>query len=289
MDDDAADGAGQQAPVALVTGASRGIGKASALALAEKGFDVGIGARTVHAGEGHDDTRDAPLPGSLDETAAGIEERGQRALLLPMDLHDRASLVAAAEKLASQWGRIDVLVNNAVDTGPGSMDLFVDTDIDTFERKISANYLSQLALIKAVLPGMLARGSGRIINITSASGTMDPPAPAGQGGWGLAYSASKGAFHRVAGVLGVEVGPQGVFAFNVEPGMILTERMVENQRALGLENKYPAAPPSVPASVVAWLASMPQEAADEHNAQTFTAQRVAWQEGLHEDWRASRA
>jgi NAD(P)-dependent dehydrogenase (short-subunit alcohol dehydrogenase family) len=165
------------------------------------------------------------------------------------------------------------------------MDLFADTDLDTFERKIQANYLSQLALIKAVLPGMLARGSGRVVNITSASGTMDPTAPAGQGGWGLAYSASKGAFHRIAGVLGVEVGPQGVFAFNVEPGMILTERMVENQKALGLENKYPAAPPSVPASVVAWLASMPKEKAEELNGTTFTAQRTAWQEGLHPDWR----
>lgn len=276
-------------PVALVTGASRGIGKASALALAERGFDVAVGARTVKAGTGHDDTRDAPLPGSLEETAAGISERGQRALMVPMDLHDRSSLIAAVEQVLGDWGRIDVLVNNAVDTGPGSMDLFADTDLDTFERKIQANYLSQLALIKAVLPGMLARGSGRVVNITSASGTMDPSAPAGEGGWGLAYSASKGAFHRIAGVLGVEVGPQGVFAFNVEPGMILTERMVENQKALGLENKYPAAPPSVPASVVAWLASMPAAQAAERNGETFTAQRVAWQEGLHDDWREERS
>jgi NAD(P)-dependent dehydrogenase (short-subunit alcohol dehydrogenase family) len=276
-------------PVALVTGASRGIGKASALALAEQGFDVAVAARTLAAGTGHDDTRDAPLPGSLEETGAGIEERGGRALLVQIDLHDRSSLEAAAAKVETEWGRIDVLVNNAVDTGPGSMDLFADTDLDTFERKIQANYLSQLALIKAVLPGMLARGSGRIVNITSASGTMDPPAPAGQGGWGLAYSASKGAFHRIAGVLAVEVGPQGVFAFNVEPGMILTERMVANQEALGLENKFPAAPPSVPASVVAWLGSMPAEKAEELNGTTFTAQRTAWQEGLHEDWRPPRS
>lgn len=274
--------------VALVTGASRGIGKAAALALAEKGFDVAVGARTIQEGTGHDDTRDAPLPGSLEATGAGIEAHGRRALLVPMDLHDRASLTAAVDTVLERWGRIDVLVNNAVDTGPGSMDLFADTDLATFERKIQANYLSQLHLIKAVLPGMLQRGSGRIIDITSASGTMDPPAPAGQGGWGLAYSASKGAFHRIAGVLGIEVGPQGVYAFNVEPGMILTERMIENQKALGLENKYPAAPPSVPASVVAWLASMPDEQAAERNTQTFTAQRVAWQEGLHPDWRPGK-
>lgn len=274
-------------PIALVTGASRGIGKASALALADAGFDVAVAARTLTAGTGHDDARDAPLPGSLEETAADVTERGARALLLQIDLHDRSSLTDAATRVEEDWGRIDVLVNNAVDTGPGSMDRFLDTDLDTFERKIQANYLSQLALIKAVLPGMLARGSGRIIDITSASGTMDPPAPAGEGGWGLAYSASKGAFHRIAGVLAVETGPQGVYAYNVEPGMILTERMVENQKALGLEDKWPAAPPSVPASVVAWLASMPKEEAEERNGTTFTAQRTAWQEGLHSDWRGA--
>src|SRR5688572_25123224 len=129
--------------VALVTGASRGIGKASALALADKGFDVAVGARTVQAGTGHDDTRDAPLPGSLEETAAASEAQGRRALLVPMDLHERPSLTAAVDTVLDRWGRIDVLVNNAVDTGPGSMDLFADTDLDTFERKIQANYLSQ--------------------------------------------------------------------------------------------------------------------------------------------------
>lgn len=270
--------------VALVTGASRGIGKASALALAEKGFDVALGARTVHAGEGRDDARpDAdPLPGSLEETAAEVEAHGVRALPVRMDLHDRESLTSGATTVLATWGRIDVLVNNAVDTGPGSMTTVADTTMDDYQRKLEGNFLAQLVLIHAVLPHLLERGSGTIIDITSAAGITDPPAPAGEGGWGLAYAASKAAFHRVAAHLAVEFGPRGIRAFNVEPGMVMTEKMAMNQKAMGLENKFPVAPPSVPASVVAWLATDPE--ATDHNGETFTAQKFAKDKGLHDPW-----
>ena len=270
--------------VALVTGASRGIGKASALALAEKGFDLALGARTVHAGEGRDDARpDAePLPGSLEETAAAVEAHGVRALPVRMDLHDRGSLTSAAAAVLDAWGRIDVLVNNAVDTGPGSMTTVAETTMDDYQRKLEGNFLAQLVLIHAVLPHLLERGSGTIIDITSAAGITDPPAPAGEGGWGLAYAASKAAFHRVAAHLAVEFGPRGIRAFNVEPGMVMTEKMAMNQKAMGLENKFPVAPPSVPASVVAWLATDPE--ATDHNGETFTAQKFAKDKGLHDPW-----
>jgi NAD(P)-dependent dehydrogenase (short-subunit alcohol dehydrogenase family) len=273
---------------AFVTGASRGIGKECALHLARAGFDVAVTARTVHEGEGVDDSdaRGRTVPGSLDTTAALVEQLGARSLAVPMDLLDRESLSAAVERALDEWGRIDVLVNNAVHTGPGSMSHFVDTSVAMLETKLQANVLSQVVLIKAVLPGMLDRGDGSIVNLTSAVAVTDPPAPAGQGGWGVAYAMSKGAFHRMASILALELGPRGLRVFNVEPGFVLTERMEVNQREHGFEGVYRGAPPSVPASVVAWLATDPD--ADELNGQTITAQRFALERGLHPDWRPSR-
>jgi NAD(P)-dependent dehydrogenase (short-subunit alcohol dehydrogenase family) len=271
--------------VALVTGASRGIGKATALALARTGLDVAVTARTVHEGDGVDDSdgSERRIPGSLDTTAAGIEAVGRRALPVTMDLHDRATLGAAVERVLDEWGRIDVLVNNAVDTGPGSMSRFLDTPLEAFAAKLDANALAQVALVQLVLPGMLERSTGRIVNVTSAVAITDPPAPAGEGGWGSAYAMSKGAFHKLAAILALELGPQGLLVFNVEPGYVVTERMEVNQRALGLEGKYPGAPPSVPAAVIAWLAS--DAGAAELNGQTISAQRFARDRSLHADWR----
>ena len=271
--------------VAFVTGASRGIGKAAAIALADEGFDVVITGRTVHEGDGVDDSHGAarPIPGSLETTAEAIEGTGRRALPVVMDLHERSTLDAAVRRALEEWGRVDVLVNNAIDTGPGDMTLFEDTPVEHLEAKLSANVVSQIVLIKSVLPGMLEQGDGAVINVTSAVATIDPQTPAGEGGWGAAYAMSKGAFHRLAGVLAVELGPRGIRSYNLEPGFVITERMEVNARALGLEGRYPGAPPSVPAAVIAWLATSPDAA--EMNGATISAQRFARERGLHPDWR----
>lgn len=274
---------------ALVTGASRGIGKASALALAAAGLDVAIAARTLKEGDGRDESDTGAgrtIPGSLEATAAEIEALGRRALPVHLDLLDRASLIRAVDTVLADWGRIDVLVNNAVHTGAGSMEHIVDLEIDVVETKFQANVIAQLVLIKSVLPGMLARGGGTIIDITSAVAISDPPAPAGEGGWGLGYAMTKGAFHRIAGILAVELGQRGIRAFNVEPGFVMTERMEVNARELGFEGRYRGAPPSVPGAIVAWLAAGLSEAeAGELNGTTITAQKVALERGLHPDWR----
>lgn len=271
--------------VAFVTGASRGIGKQAAIALAEAGLDVVITGRTIREGEGVDDSDGAarPIPGSLETTAQAIEAMGRRALPVPMDLHDRRTLGEAVQRALDEWGRIDVLVNNAIDTGPGDMTRFEDTPVDYLESKLAANVVSQIVLIKAVLPGMLERGDGTLVNVTSAVAVIDPQAPVGEGGWGAAYAMSKGAFHRLAGILAVELGDRGIRAFNLEPGFVITERMEVNAGALGLEGRYPGAPPTVPAAVVAWLATSPEAA--ELNGGTITAQRLARERGLHPDWR----
>jgi NAD(P)-dependent dehydrogenase (short-subunit alcohol dehydrogenase family) len=273
-------------PVALVTGASRGIGRACAHALAAAGFDLALTARTVREGDGVDDSdagAGAPVEGSLERTADEVRERGGQALPLVADLVDHASLRRAVDDAAAQYGRLDVLVLNAVHTGAGSMLRILDTPPETLTLKLHANAVGQLVLVQAALPHLLAAGGGRVIGITSHAATHDPASPVGEGGWGYAYAASKAAFHRLAGHLAVEHGPQGVVAVNVDPGHVMTERMAANAARLGLEGRYAGAPPSAPAAAVAWLATAPE--ATELNGQTVNGLRLALERGLHPDWR----
>jgi NAD(P)-dependent dehydrogenase (short-subunit alcohol dehydrogenase family) len=272
-------------PVAVVTGASRGIGRATAIALAGAGFDVAVGARTARAGEGRDDARPEadPLPGSIEETVADVEAAGGRGMGVRMDLHEPDSLSEAVDDVMAGWGGIDVLVNNAVDTGPGSMSRFLETDPADLERKLAANCTAQLALIRHLLPGWIERGRGVVVNVTSAVAVSDPIAPAGEGGWGLAYAASKAAFHRIAPILAIEHGSDGLRIYNLDPGTVLTEKMERNQREMGLEGRFAMAPPSVPAVVIGWLAL--GGGADIDNGSTVSAQREALRRGLHPDWR----
>lgn len=273
-------------PVAMVTGASRGIGRACAVALAVAGFDVAFTARTAKEGDGRDDS-DAgggvTIEGSLERTATEVEEHGARALPLIADLTDFASLEAAVAEVVAAWGRLDVLVLNAVHTGAGSMMRIADTAIDQLETKLRANALAQVVLVKAALPTMRAAGGGRIIAITSYAATHEPPAPVGEGGWGYAYAASKAAFHRLAGHLAVELGDEGIVAVNVDPGHVMTERMQANAARLGLEGRYRGAPPSAPAAAVAWLATSVEATA--LNGQTVDGLKLVLQHGLHPDWR----
>ncbi len=250
------------APVALVTGASRGIGKAIAVALARAGFDVAISARSMQEGEAREhsstlertDTR--PLPGSLATTAALVTAEGRRALAIPADLLDRGAMKSCAQRVLGEWGRVDVLVNNGRYIGPGHMDHVLDTPLDLLDKHWDANVIAPLVLIKALLPQMLARGSGVIIDITSSVAWMDPPAPAGQGGWGLGYAASKAAFHRIVPNLAVEHADSGVRFYNVQPGFIATERMAMDMAGFGFDASQ-AAPPEVVGEVVRWLVESP--------------------------------
>ena len=270
---------------ALVTGATRGIGRATALALAASGWDVAVTGRTAHRGEGRDDSDTGAgrtLPGSLEETGEGIRAEGTRSLELVADLHDRAALEGAVDRVIAEWGGIDLLVNNAVDTAPGSMVPIIDLSVAQLEAKLAANAVAPFVLIQAVLPGMLARGGGTVVDVTSHTATADPPGPVGQGGWGVAYAASKAAAHRFAPLLAVELGDRGIRAYNVDPGYVETERQVVNAEALGLVGHYQGAPPTVPAAAIAWLVDHPDAF---ENGQTIRAQKLALVEALHPDWR----
>jgi NAD(P)-dependent dehydrogenase (short-subunit alcohol dehydrogenase family) len=250
------------APVAFVTGASRGIGRAGALALADAGFDVAIAARTEKEGEGRTEPNsvrtDEPIvtvPGSLESTAAEIEARGRRVLAIKMDLLDAPAVRAAPKTVLDQWGRIDVLFNNAIFQGAGTMDRLLDLTPEAMTRLVVGNYVHQVLLIQHVLPHMVERGSGRIINMVSGSARLDPPGPAGAGGWGIGYAASKAAFGRVAGGINAEFRGAGVLAFNVDPGNVVTEKRKALRPHDQFEADFGSEPAEATAAAVAWLAT----------------------------------
>jgi NAD(P)-dependent dehydrogenase (short-subunit alcohol dehydrogenase family) len=275
------EGAGVEAPVALVTGASRGIGKACAVALAGAGYDVAVAARTVTPGEIRDnsitvhrsDTR--PLPGSLEETAALIDGAGRRSLILPMDLLDRAAVGAGMTKVLERWGRVDLLLHNGRYIGPGMMDRFLDTPLDAFEKFLEAHVMAQLILTRMALPGMLARGSGAIMTMGSGAAYTDPPAPADQGGWGLAYAIAKAGGMRLVGHIKAEFAHRGIRSFNIEPGYVSTER---NQIIDDGHDHSLGASPAVVGAAVAWLATAPEAA--ELDGTNVPAQELARERSL---------
>lgn len=265
--------------VAFVTGASRGIGRAASLALAERGWDVVVTARTVRDGETADGR---PLPGSIESTAREVRALGRRALPIRLDLLDAESIDRAVDQASSEWGQIDLLLNNGIYTGSGSMDLFLDLDPENVQDMFRGNLFAQIQVTQRVLPSMLKQGRGIIINMVSGSGLMDPPAPAGQGGWGFAYAASKAAFHRMVGVLAVEHANSGIHFVNLEPGFVMTEAMRLNDSGGAISEHFIPAPPSVPAAAIAWLA---EGGSEEWNGRTAYAQKLALRHGLHPDWR----
>jgi len=230
---------------ALVTGASRGIGKGIAIALARAGYDIAITARTLNEG---DPSSIAPetglaLPGSLATTADEIESLGVRAVSVRLDLLELDTLAGAVDAaIAGLGGRLDVLVNNAIYVGEGNDRLFADCGPDNLIKRVTGNITAQLLITQRALQHMLVAGGGTVCNITSAAGQTTPRSPVGRGGWPLAYSVTKAGFHRIADMLVVEYGDQGIRAFNVNPGFVATERVVAAGDQLEFVAKHGIAP-----------------------------------------------
>ncbi|MEO5840206.1 MAG: SDR family oxidoreductase [Acidimicrobiales bacterium] len=246
--------------VAIITGASRGIGKASALALAKRGFDLVLCARTTRPGEffEHSLTLQAsdtsPLPGSLDETATAIRDRGRRALEVEFDLSVTSDVAKVVDRTLGEFGRIDVLVNSAVYTAAGVMDPFLATPIEIFEKMMRCNVLSPLELCQRAAKAMVDQGGGRILNITAMGAWEETPLPVGQGGWGLGFSVSKAAFHRAAAGLAKELREHNIAVVNIEPGLTATERYINEYAKFNIQGMG-AVPLAAPAETVASLAT----------------------------------
>lgn len=247
--------------VALVTGASRGIGRQTALTLARAGWDVAFTGRTLTEGAGSVPSRDGSdavsVEGSLATTASLVQETGARALPIEMDLLDVSSVQAAARTVLDRWGRVDLLVNNAI-VHVGHPPL-MDASVDVIQRTMLGNYAHQVILIQAVLPSMVEQGGGTIVNMASGSAYADPPGPPDEGGWSFVYSASKAALGRVAGCVNAEFRQHGIKAFSVDPGFVVTESMRARGGAEEIEAAgFPTAAMDAAGRVIAWLATSPE-------------------------------
>jgi NAD(P)-dependent dehydrogenase (short-subunit alcohol dehydrogenase family) len=179
-------------PTALVTGASSGIGEASARRLLTLGFEVYVGARRV-------------------EKMAGLAAR--RAHALALDVADEASVSEAVQRVLAETGRIDVLVNNA---GYGSYGSVEDVPLDEARAQLNVNVFGLARLTQLVVPPMRAAGHGRIINISSIGGKFGAPL----GAW---YHTSKFAVEGFSESLRLELSPFGIDVIVVRPGTIRTE------------------------------------------------------------------
>ena len=178
-----------------------------------------------------------------------------------MDLMDSASMDAALDAVLAHYGRIDLLINNAVYQDREINAMLLDLDDAALERTLLGNVVAPFHLARRLLPTLLAQGGGQIINVCSGAGQNDPPVAANQGGWGFAYGASKAALARLAGCINREHGKQGVRAFSVNPGLVTTEAVAATLGDDGaLAQRYGAVAPGAIAASLLWLATDPAAA-----------------------------
>ena len=188
--------------VALVTGASRGIGAAVARGLHRAGASVALAARDADALEG---------------VAAEIRAEGGRALVVPTDVSDAPAVERMVARTVAEYGRLDVACNNAAGGGHGPTFL-ADVPVEAFDSGIAINLRGVFLALKYEIPAMLASGGGAIVNMSSTAGL--------QGVSGLAtYVASKHAIEGLTRVAALDYAADGIRVNAVAPGPILTDRL----------------------------------------------------------------
>lgn len=225
--------------VAIVTGASRGTGRAYAHALAMAGASVVAAARTdrpatlsdapmhlageMHAGRGARQLAGL-LPGSLQETVASIEETGGTALSVRCDVGNEDDVRAMAQAALDRFGRVDVLVNNA---GIFPRLNSLEVTPETYEAVLRVNLVGPYLCAKHVLPHMIERGSGSVINITTGSPDPEETADLKSAQGILCYATAKAGLDSLTQTLAREMAQHGIAVNALAPGMILTEGDVE--------------------------------------------------------------
>ena len=196
--------------VFLISGASRGLGRAIAEAALAAGHHVVAGVRSVSA---------------LDDLAAREPER---LAVVPLDVTDDEQVRSAIDTAIQRWGRLDVLVNNA---GYANMAAVEDVDVDDFRAQVETNFFGVVRLTQAVLPIMRRQRAGHIVQISSVGGRLARPGLA-------AYQSSKWAVTGYSGVLAQEVAPLGIKVTVLEPGGMRTDWSGSSMRIAPVRDEY---------------------------------------------------
>lgn len=183
---------------ALITGAGRGIGKAAAVALAKEGVHIGLIGRTLE---------------NLEKAANELNEYGVKTTFAAVDVKDGASVTQAVEQIKAELGQIDILINNA---GIAKFGGFLELSPEEWEDIIQVNLMGVYHVTRAVLPDMIERKSGDIINISSTSGERGAPATS-------AYSASKFAVMGLTESLMQEVRKHNIRVTALTPSTVATD------------------------------------------------------------------
>lgn len=192
--------------VAVVTGASSGLGHGLARALAQRGARVALVARRRER---------------LEELAGAIRATGGHALVLPCDVGSTEAVEDAADRVLAEYGRVDLLMNAA---GYGRHVLWKDQDSAEAERMMNVNYFGVTRWIRAVLPSMRERGEGWIVNLSSLAGKLGQPDEA-------SYAATKFAVTGLSESLAMEFEPLGIHVMCVYPVLVRTEMFDEETLA----------------------------------------------------------
>lgn len=235
--------------VALITGASRGLGRALAVEFARQGASLVINSR-VNSVE------------ALRETEALVRTLNAPVLSVVADVSDRADVERLTGEALARFGRVDVLVNNASALGPTPMPFLADTSIEEFKDVLRTNVTGPFMLTRALVGQMLARGNGSIINVSSDAGAVGYPT------WG-AYGVSKAALDHLTRVWAAELEGTGVRINSVDPGDMDTA-MKRASEPDGDASQW--AKPETVTQVFVYLAS--KESA-EINGKRFLAQNFA--------------
>jgi NAD(P)-dependent dehydrogenase (short-subunit alcohol dehydrogenase family) len=239
------------ARTAIVTGASRGIGKQIAIELGRLGWNVVVAARTM---EPH-----RRLAGSVGETVEAVEKAGGQAIAVRTDMTVADDIENLVRTAVNTYGTVDALVNNAAQTAGGAPRL-VDLDVADWRQQFETNLNGPLQLMQAVVPVLEKAGGGVIVNMTSGAGDLVPVSGAAEAmagtavriGERIAYSTTKAALNRLANVVAPELRDRGIAVVNVDPGFTRTE-LVDLMGEKGVVDVEAAVPMAVPMRTVVHL------------------------------------